>query len=896
VKPRCLRQDVCDVCRFRIAKNIDHPFLKPLMPFAMDRPFTQPGLFAADAFPAHFINQSLLALAGLAVIPVILHFLLRHKPKKLLFPALRLLQLRKKNNVRRLRLKHIWLLLLRIAVVVLLVLALARPTLPAANYAPNPREWLTIFALVVLALGVYFGVMFHWRRKQIPNHAFTYRRSLLRAGTGIGLFVLLLLLFVWPYTRRVMAEIEAPLPEVARNLPVSAVFLFDDSLSMGYEYDEQTRLQAAAHIAEDHLETFPGGSQVALSSTSGSGRLVFQPDLVGVKKRVQALQKKKEQEKRLVDVLTRHKLETLLREAIDVQVSHREQTIDEKQSEVFLREIYVFTDLTASSWSPLLSESFAQRLKRHPWLRIYLIDVGIKKPKNAALSDVRLSQPSVIQSEELYVYYKVKGVGETRSTQKVQLILTDADGDDVVKGTTSVTVEPGLETPGRFALGKLTGRFRQGEIRIEGADPLEADDRRYFTVAVHPRPQVLIVSDSRSDAFLWEQALSPEELPETDRWFQCTYLPATKLSATDLSKYDAVYLINISRPTAEMFNTLERYVRAGGGLGIALGMRYSEETLQAWQSPDAMTVVPAKVQAQLKHVPEEYLDLRDRRHPVFATFEELGPGPLTRAPIRRYWRVEPLPAAKVIARYTDPRQSPAIITRPVDRGHTLMITTALGRRGNWNDLALSGWRYQELAHRMTRFLTGRATRSYNFQHGKGLVRVYWDRRLEMQPRTLHKPLTQISVEALAKRGNGADNAQENSLCLNCAGKNRPPNGEGQAGRARGLQSDYLDERGHYRLYGTNREGGTVLMAGFSYNASAEESDLTRITRKQLDGIFGPERYQIVRDLKSLERAVQTGRLGTEVYPLLVGVLLLIFCGEHFVANRFYESDQALEQE
>ncbi|MCA9096292.1 MAG: BatA domain-containing protein, partial [Planctomycetaceae bacterium] len=42
-------------------------------------------------------------LALLAVIPVILHWLMRPQPKKLLFPALRLIQIRKKQNTRRLR-------------------------------------------------------------------------------------------------------------------------------------------------------------------------------------------------------------------------------------------------------------------------------------------------------------------------------------------------------------------------------------------------------------------------------------------------------------------------------------------------------------------------------------------------------------------------------------------------------------------------------------------------------------------------------------------------------------------------------------------------------------------------------------------------------------------------
>ncbi len=63
----------------------------------------------------------------LVAIPVILHLLMRAKPKKLLFPALRLIQNRKRTNARRMRLRHWWLLLLRMAVIALLAIAVTGP-------------------------------------------------------------------------------------------------------------------------------------------------------------------------------------------------------------------------------------------------------------------------------------------------------------------------------------------------------------------------------------------------------------------------------------------------------------------------------------------------------------------------------------------------------------------------------------------------------------------------------------------------------------------------------------------------------------------------------------------------------------------------------------------------
>ena len=63
------------------------------------------------------------------MIPIILHLLMRQKPKLLEFPALRFIQKRHDTNQRRLRLRHLLLLLLRAGAIALLALALARPSI-----------------------------------------------------------------------------------------------------------------------------------------------------------------------------------------------------------------------------------------------------------------------------------------------------------------------------------------------------------------------------------------------------------------------------------------------------------------------------------------------------------------------------------------------------------------------------------------------------------------------------------------------------------------------------------------------------------------------------------------------------------------------------------------------
>jgi len=75
-----------------------------------------------------FVNFSLLGGIALVALPIVLHLIMRRKPKLLEFPALRFVRKRHDVNQRRLRLRHLLLLLLRSGAIALLAAALARPS------------------------------------------------------------------------------------------------------------------------------------------------------------------------------------------------------------------------------------------------------------------------------------------------------------------------------------------------------------------------------------------------------------------------------------------------------------------------------------------------------------------------------------------------------------------------------------------------------------------------------------------------------------------------------------------------------------------------------------------------------------------------------------------------
>lgn len=79
-----------------------------------------------------FLNPLFLAGTALVALPIVLHLLMRPKPKHLLFPALRFVKQRHDVNRRTMRVRNWLLLLLRAAAIFLLAIALARPSIQTA--------------------------------------------------------------------------------------------------------------------------------------------------------------------------------------------------------------------------------------------------------------------------------------------------------------------------------------------------------------------------------------------------------------------------------------------------------------------------------------------------------------------------------------------------------------------------------------------------------------------------------------------------------------------------------------------------------------------------------------------------------------------------------------------
>lgn len=131
-----------------------------------------------------------LALVGLAAaaIPALLHLLERRVPPEADFPPLRYLSEAERQNARRLKLRHLLLLILRTALIVLIVLAAARPLFPTQASGGSLHEPTAV--AVILDNSVSSGVVVDGR-PALERLKVMARGSLARATASDRLWLVL---------------------------------------------------------------------------------------------------------------------------------------------------------------------------------------------------------------------------------------------------------------------------------------------------------------------------------------------------------------------------------------------------------------------------------------------------------------------------------------------------------------------------------------------------------------------------------------------------------------------------------------------------------------------------------------------------------------------------------
>ncbi len=779
-----------------------------------------------------FVNISLLAGGLFMALPVILHLLMRPRPKRQVFPAVRFIQSRRIDSSRRLQVQHWILLALRCGLIALTALALARPAVASALWTSYLQWGLCTLALLVVA----FLLAVTWIRDSAKG---------LRIALAIGA-ALLFIAWTW-LGYRTFSSGEASAG--GQESPVAAVLIIDTSPRMQYRQGNQPRLDVAKEMADCALSQLPEDSEVAVLDTRG-GSGSFALDRLSAAKSIQRLR---------TTGLTRTFPE-MMDSAIQLL----------RRSEKTRKEIYVFTDLAQTAWKVQDVAKFQQLLQEEKELLLYVADCGVKNPTNYSLGDLSLSSQAVGPGAEVRIRTTISALNNNNK-RSVEMVLEEPDptlpilrdGKAIlpkqqIRGLQPLEFNQISSNAVDFSLRGLQPGTYQGQIRIVGEDSLAADNVRYFALDVLQKVPVLAIAPDNipGDLLYLPAAIAPPGFGAGG--FACDVMKQSELASKELSGYQAVALIDPAPLVPQQWEKLAEYVRAGGGLAIFLG--HNAQPVASFQHPMAQQLFGGKLTRQTRAAGDLFLDPRTYDHPVLAKFRaEQDKVPWGRFPVYYHWNLSDLlPEARVLIPYSN--GLPAVVESKLGAGRVLTMTTPISdplnppNRPCWNELPRGedAWPCFYLVNDMMHYLARGEEGNVNYFAGE-----------------------------VATLGNDPARFPERYQIFTPT--EQPQDIFAREGR---VVVRFTDQPGAYRLRG-QKQG--PLSRGFAVNYPAESCDLTRLDEAELTKLFGKKAFQLAQNKEELSRSIGTQRVGSEFYSWLMALLALALALEQLMSGAFYRS-------
>lgn len=351
-----------------------------------------------------------------------------------------------------------------------------------------------------------------------------------------------------------------------------------------------------------------------------------------------------------------------------------------------------------------------ERLGKLPGVQFHLIDVGPYGSQraggsvdNVQVTGLRIDQPAAVVRVPITLTATLRNRGQSPASVQVTL---EVDGSEPTRKV--VALEPGAEGEAEFQV-----TFREvGRRRVHvalGADVLEADDEWFLTVDVRERIRVLLVDGTsgddplQSDTWLWQSVLDPtlgQGSPDLTV-FEVRSVDTLALltGQVDPAAHDLVVLSQVDRLSDKAAELVQKALQAGKGLLVAFGDRTDVESYnlhlhQAGDGPQPFRLLrPAggPASATVARAPSIALP----EHPLLKEFEEeVYREIFQKVPVYRWLTCtmdtpatpSPNPPAantppaagtpQVVARLTDPDQSPLLVARQFGEGRAVFLLSA----------------------------------------------------------------------------------------------------------------------------------------------------------------------------------------------------------------------------
>ena len=781
-----------------------------------------------------FLHMSLIAGLAVVTVPILLHLFGQRQPQLIDFPALKFVRQTTREQSSSWQLRHFLLLLLRVLLLALLALALARPRVHSA--------------MIGSVLGISGVVVAAALASLIAAVAFVSRRPAVVSWTAsIVAVALWLSAGYWGFKSLSDGPV---VPSSDQSAPVAAVMIVDNGPSLAYRSNNAQRLETAREMAIWILDKLPLDSRVGVLAGVPVGSLSLDP--ATAKSQVKQI----EQRGAHIDLAGR------LRTAIDLVLA----------TDLQRKEIYVITDLASSSWSES-TDDLKKLLKEYSEeVLVQIIDVGDVDTANWRLGDAKPDFQTIPEDGEIAFEVSVeRPATASNKSATIELIQEEIDPKLPVISNGKLKT-PGTKVVDRQVIDLATDRIANVKlstkglkagshnftIRLDRNDPLQLDNERFVTVLANAQRPALVVAEDADIARYLQFNIDPSAAESSQAVSLCETVRYSQLGRVALERFAVVCLYDPTAISAVQGQSLKEHVLGGGGLLIILGAGPgSAATLN--ESPIA-GLLPGKMANPRPHAnPASFSFFQPvaPSHPIFHVFgqSEVRWNPY---PIFQHWNIESLAeSVQTLIDYSD-GSGPAVTVQSVGRGQVITITTPIPEpaqsiRPLWNELSVGEdtWPSFGLILGCARTLSGADQAKVNYSVGE-LVSLtndplHWPSRYE-----LFLPNSQSrGVEALDGR----------------------------------INLGQFEQPGVYRLRGQRT---SPVSRSVSVNAPAADTALERLTPEELNERLGADTYRLARDRDEIESSVGQARFGRELFPLLMVFVAGLFLAEQAMSNRFYK--------
>ncbi len=333
-------------------------------------------------------------------------------------------------------------------------------------------------------------------------------------------------------------------------------------------------------------------------------------------------------------------------------------------------------------------------------LQLMCVNVGDEDAVNLAITEVGLSTGRIVAGATGRIQVSmINHANEAADGQSLSVTL----GQRLPRTEPVPTLPAGMAVTSELDVEFAQPGYEAIAVRL-GEDRLGLDNTRYHVAEVAGAIKVLVVNGEPFPDVLRDETgfLATALRPEGDVFsgHECTVIDEAQLETTAVSEFHVVILANVYRVSEPVVEKLERLVRRGGGLLFFLGDQVDPDGYNTGLYRDGKGVLPVALGQITRPQRPVHLQITDAMHPVTRGLAgggaSLGVGTIL---FDRFFgcTVDQAGAAdgdgagalsrvQILARFTDPAESPAIILGRLGKGRVLVVTTAMDKEwGRWPD-------------------------------------------------------------------------------------------------------------------------------------------------------------------------------------------------------------------